>query len=128
MNLGNVLIFSTRRSTASPQRRGGRDHFRRIDSPGAIALDDVVVGYLFVEAGWPLPAGRSRGSCRRCRGRPASSWLVVRVVAAFIATLGVMGILRGTVHRDRSAVLRSSAKRHCGLARGWRIDRLAGPS
>jgi ribose transport system permease protein len=66
-------------------------------SPGAvIALTTVVTGYLFVEAGWPLWAGASVGLMVGALAGLLSSWLVVRVrLPPFIATLGVMGILRG---------------------------------
>jgi ribose transport system permease protein len=66
-------------------------------SPGSvIALASVVVGYLFVAAGWPLPAA--------CAGGLAVGLLAGAIVAAlvnvvrlppFIATLGMMGIARG---------------------------------
>jgi ribose/xylose/arabinose/galactoside ABC-type transport system permease subunit len=67
-------------------------------APGAIiALTTVVVGYLFVEAGWPLGAGAAAGLVVGAAAGLLSSWLVVRVrLPPFIATLGVMGILRGT--------------------------------
>jgi ribose transport system permease protein len=66
-------------------------------SPGAvIALTTVITGYLFVEAGWPLWAGASVGLMVGALAGLLSSWLVVRVrLPPFIATLGVMGILRG---------------------------------
>ena len=67
-------------------------------APGAvIALTTVVTGYLFVEAGWPLWAAGSAGLLVGAVAGLLSSWLVVRVrLPPFIATLGVMGILRGT--------------------------------
>src|SRR4029453_6082604 len=80
-------------------------------SPGAvIALTTVVTGYCFVEAGWPLWASAMAGlaggggAAPLCAGVGVgaaaglvSSWLIVRVgLPAFIATLGVMGIWRGT--------------------------------
>jgi ribose transport system permease protein len=66
-------------------------------APGAvIALTTVITGYLFVEAGWPLWAGASVGLMVGALSGLLSSWLVVRVrLPPFIATLGVMGILRG---------------------------------
>ena len=66
-------------------------------SPGAvIALTTVVVGYLFVEAGWPLPAAAMTGLLVGVMGGLVSSWLIVRVgLPPFIATLGIMGIWRG---------------------------------
>jgi ribose/xylose/arabinose/galactoside ABC-type transport system permease subunit len=97
-------------------------------APGAIiALTTVVVGYLFVEAGWPLGAGAAAGLVVGAAAGLLSSWLVVRVrLPPFIATLGVMGILRGNgVHRDRSQVLRPLRKAAAGLARRGRVDRLA---
>jgi ribose transport system permease protein len=67
-------------------------------SPGAvIALTTVVTGYCFVEAGWPLWASAMAGLAVGGLAGLVSSWLVVRVgLPAFIATLGVMGIWRGT--------------------------------
>jgi ribose transport system permease protein len=67
-------------------------------APGAvIALTTVVTGYFFVEAGWPLLASASMGLLVGLVAGLVSSWLIVRVgLPAFIATLGVMGIWRGT--------------------------------
>jgi ribose/xylose/arabinose/galactoside ABC-type transport system permease subunit len=67
-------------------------------SPGAvIALTTVVTGYCFVEAGWPLWASAMAGLAVGAVAGLVSSWLIVRVgLPAFIATLGVMGIWRGT--------------------------------
>ena len=67
-------------------------------SPGAvIALTTVVTGYFFVEAGWPLWASAGAGLLVGLVAGLVSSWLIVRVgLPAFIATLGVMGIWRGT--------------------------------
>ena len=67
-------------------------------APGAvIALTTVITGYLFVEAGWPLWAAGSVGLMTGVLAGVLSSWLIVRVrLPPFIATLGVMGILRGT--------------------------------
>jgi ribose transport system permease protein len=66
-------------------------------APGAIiALTTVVTGYLFVETGWPLWAGAGVGLLCGALAGLLSSWLIVRVgLPPFIATLGVMGILRG---------------------------------
>ena len=60
-------------------------------SPGAvIALTTVVVGYLFVEAGWPLGAAAAAGLLVGVMGGLVSSLLIVRVgLPAFIATGGV---------------------------------------
>ena len=67
-------------------------------APGAvIALTTVVTGYFFVEAGWPLWASAGMGMVVGGVAGLVSSWLIVRVgLPAFIATLGVMGIWRGT--------------------------------
>jgi ribose transport system permease protein len=67
-------------------------------APGAvIALTTVIVGYLFVQAGWPLWAAAPAGLLVGVVAGLLSSWLIVRVgLPPFIATLGVMGILRGT--------------------------------
>jgi ribose transport system permease protein len=67
-------------------------------SPGAvIALTTVVTGYCFVEAGWPLWASAMAGLAVGAVAGLVSAWLIVRVgLPAFIATLGVMGIWRGT--------------------------------
>jgi ribose/xylose/arabinose/galactoside ABC-type transport system permease subunit len=67
-------------------------------APGAIiALTTVITGYLFVEGGWPLWAGASAGLIVGALAGLLSSWLIVRVqLPPFIATLGVMGILRGS--------------------------------
>ena len=67
-------------------------------APGAvIALTTVVVGYLFVEAGWPLWLCDGGGLLVGVGAGLVASWLVVRIgLPPFIATLGVMGIWRGT--------------------------------
>ena len=67
-------------------------------SPGAvIALTTVVIGYLFVESAWPLWAAAAMGLLVGVGAGLVSSWLIVRVgLPAFIATLGIMGIWRGT--------------------------------
>jgi ribose transport system permease protein len=66
-------------------------------APGAIiALTTVVVGYLFVNAGWPLWAAGSVGLLVGALAGTLSALLIVRVrLPPFIATLGVMGIWRG---------------------------------
>jgi ribose/xylose/arabinose/galactoside ABC-type transport system permease subunit len=66
-------------------------------APGAIiALTTVVVGYLFVVAGWPLWAAGSLGLLVGALAGMLSAFLIVRVkLPPFIATLGVMGIWRG---------------------------------
>jgi ribose transport system permease protein len=101
MNLGNVLLIFKYSSiygiaaigAAVVIISGGIDL-----APGAIiAMTTVVVGYLFVEAGWPLGAAGVAGLAVGAATGLLSSWLVVRVrLPPFIATLGVMGILRGT--------------------------------
>jgi len=67
-------------------------------APGAvIALTTVITGFLFVEAGWPLWAAGVVGVMSGALAGLLSSWLIVGVrLPPFIATLGVMGILRGT--------------------------------
>ena len=66
-------------------------------SPGAvIGLTTVVMGYLFVEAGWPLWASAAAGLLVGVAAGLVSSWLIIGVkLPPFIATLGIMGILRG---------------------------------
>jgi ribose transport system permease protein len=66
-------------------------------APGAIiALTTVVIGYLFVQAGWPLWAAGSLGLLVGALAGMLSAFLIVRVrLPPFIATLGVMGIWRG---------------------------------
>jgi ribose transport system permease protein len=101
MNLGNVLLIFKYSSiygiaaigAAIVIISGGIDL-----APGAvIALTTVVVGYLFVEVGWPLWAGAIAGLILGAASGLLSSWLIVRVkLPPFIATLGLMGILRGT--------------------------------
>jgi ribose/xylose/arabinose/galactoside ABC-type transport system permease subunit len=89
-------------------------------APGAIiALTTVITGYLFVEAGWPLWAGATVGLLVGALAGLFSSWLIVRVrLPPFIATLGVMGILRGTAFIVTEARFYDlSAK----LPRNWHI-------
>ena len=66
-------------------------------APGAIiALTTVITGYLFVVAGWPLWAGASVALAAGCFAGFVSAQLIVRArLPPFIATLGIMGILRG---------------------------------
>jgi ribose/xylose/arabinose/galactoside ABC-type transport system permease subunit len=67
-------------------------------APGAIiALASVVCGGLFVDAGWPLGAAMlcALGIGLAAGGLSAVLIVVVRL-PPFIATLGVMGITRGT--------------------------------
>jgi len=66
-------------------------------APGAvIGLTTVVMGYLFVEAGWPLWAAAGAGLLVGVATGLLSSWLIIRAkLPPFIATLGMMGILRG---------------------------------
>lgn len=67
-------------------------------SPGAvIALASVVCGGLFVEAGWPLGLAMATALFAGLAGGILSAVLIVIVkLPPFIATLGVMGIARGT--------------------------------
>ncbi len=131
MNLGNVLLIFKYSSiygiaaigAAIVIISGGIDL-----APGAvIALTTVVVGYLFVEAGWPLWAGAIAGLMLGAAAGLLSSWLIVRVkLPPFIATLGVMGILRGTAFIVTEARFYDlSAKLPHELARRRRVDRLA---
>jgi ribose/xylose/arabinose/galactoside ABC-type transport system permease subunit len=66
-------------------------------APGAIiALTTVITGYLFVVAGWPLWAGASVALAAGSVAGFVSAQLIVRArLPPFIATLGIMGILRG---------------------------------
>jgi ribose/xylose/arabinose/galactoside ABC-type transport system permease subunit len=67
-------------------------------APGAvIALASVVLGVLFVESGWPL--GASVGAAilvGLCCGVLTAVLVVLVGLPPFIATLGVMGIARGS--------------------------------
>jgi ribose transport system permease protein len=69
-------------------------------APGAvIALTTVVLGYLFLEANWSLPASILAGLGVGALAGALSSALVVLVrLPPFIATLGVMGITRGLAY------------------------------
>ena len=100
MNLGNVLLIFKYSSIYGIAAIGAAVVIicGGIDlAPGAvIAMTTVIVGYLFVEAGWPLWAGSIVGLLVGGLTGLLSSWLVVVVrLPPFIATLGVMGILRG---------------------------------
>ena len=66
-------------------------------SPGSvIALATVVVGYLFVSAGWSLPAACAGGLLTGAAAGAIVAALVNLVrLPPFIATLGMMGIARG---------------------------------
>ena len=66
-------------------------------SPGSvIALASVVVGYLFVSAGWSLPAACLGGlSVGFAAGAIVAALVNVVRLPPFIATLGMMGIARG---------------------------------
>lgn len=66
-------------------------------APGAIiALTTVICGYLFVVAGWPLWAGATVALAAGAFAGFISAQLIVRArLPPFIATLGIMGILRG---------------------------------
>jgi ribose transport system permease protein len=66
--------------------------------PGAvIALSSVVTGGLFVEGGWSLPASAAAGLAVGAAAGLFSAGLIVPVrLPPFIATLGVMGVARGT--------------------------------
>jgi ribose transport system permease protein len=89
-------------------------------SPGAvIALTTVVTGYCFVEAGWPLWASATAGLSIGPLVGLLSSWLIVRVgLPPFIATLGLMGIARGTAYIVTEARFYDlSAK----LPRNWQV-------
>jgi ribose transport system permease protein len=67
-------------------------------APGAvIALASVITGYLFVESAWPLWAACLAGLGVGCAAGALSAVLVVLVdLPPFIATLGVMGMARGS--------------------------------
>jgi ribose transport system permease protein len=89
-------------------------------APGAIiALTTVVIGYLFVSAGWPLAASAAVGLLVGIGAGLVSSWLIVRVgLPPFIATLGVMGIWRGTAFIITEARFFDLSAR---LPRNWQI-------
>jgi ribose transport system permease protein len=123
VNLGNLLLIFKYSSiygiaaigAAMVIISGGIDL-----SPGAvIALTTVVTGYCFVEAGWPLWASASAGMLVGLVVGLISSWLIVRVgLPPFIATLGLMGIARGTAYIVTEARFYDlSAK----LPRNWHI-------
>jgi len=101
MNLGNVLLIFKYSSIYGIAAIGAAIVIicGGIDlAPGAvIALTTVIVGYLFTVAGWPLWLASLAGVLGGSVTGLLSSWLIVRVkLPPFIATLGVMGILRGT--------------------------------
>ena len=89
-------------------------------SPGAvIALTTVVTGYCFVEAGWPLWASAAAGLLVGPVVGLVSSWLIVRVgLPPFIATLGLMGIARGTAFIVTEARFYDLSAR---LPRDWHV-------
>lgn len=123
LNLGNVLLIFKYSSiygiaaigAAIVIISGGVDL-----SPGAvIAFTTVVVGYLFVEAGWPLGPAAAIGLLAGGASGLLSALLVVRVgLPPFIATLGVMGILRGTAFIVTEARFYDLSAR---LPHDWRI-------
>ncbi len=67
-------------------------------APGAVmALASVVVGHLFVEEGWSLPAAVAAGLSVGLLSGGLAAILITRVrLPPFIATLGVMGVARGS--------------------------------
>ena len=69
-------------------------------APGAvIALSGVVAGHFFVAEGWPLGASMATGlAVGLASGLLASLLIVVVRLPPFIATLGVMGIVRGAAY------------------------------
>lgn len=89
-------------------------------APGAvIALTTVVVGYLFVEVGWPLWASGLAGLLVGVLAGYVAAWLIVRVgLPAFIATLGIMGIWRGTAYIVTEARFYDLSAR---LPRNWHV-------
>ncbi len=65
-------------------------------SGAVIGLTSVVIGYFFVEVGWPLFPSVLMGMLVGLAAGLVSSWLIVGMkLPPFIATLGVMGIWRG---------------------------------
>ena len=89
-------------------------------SPGAvIALTTVVTGYCFVEAGMPLWASAFAGLLVGPLIGVLSSVLIVRVgLPPFIATLGLMGIARGTAYVVTEARFYDLSAR---LPRNWHV-------
>jgi ribose/xylose/arabinose/galactoside ABC-type transport system permease subunit len=67
-------------------------------APGAvIALASVITGHLFTVEGWPLGAAIAAGlATGLVSGGLAAALVVLARLPPFIATLGVMGIARGT--------------------------------
>jgi len=123
LNVGNVLLIFKYSSiygiaaigAAIVIIAGGLDL-----APGAvIALTTVVTGYCFVHAGWPLGPSILAGLLVGVASGALSSWLVVRVgLTPFIATLGVMGIVRGAAYVVTEARYYDLSAR---LPRDWHI-------
>jgi ribose/xylose/arabinose/galactoside ABC-type transport system permease subunit len=88
-------------------------------APGAvIALAGVVTGNLFVAQGWPLAPSLVAGLLAGAASGLLTSLLVVTVkLPPFIATLGVMGIARGTAFIITEGQYYDISSR---LAAGWR--------
>jgi ribose/xylose/arabinose/galactoside ABC-type transport system permease subunit len=122
-NLGNVLLIFKYSSiygiaaigAAIVIISGGIDL-----SPGAvIALTTVVTGYLFVGQDWPLAASAMMGLAVGALAGLASAWLIVKIrLPPFIATLGVMGILRGAAYIITEARFFDLSAR---LPRNWHV-------
>ncbi len=89
-------------------------------APGSvIALTTVVTGLLFVEHGWALWASALVGLLVGIGAGFVSAWLVVKArLPPFIATLGVMGIWRGTAYIITEARFYDLSAR---LPRDWHI-------
>lgn len=84
-----------------------------------IALTTVVTGLLFVEHGWALWASALVGLLVGIGAGFVSAWLVVKArLPPFIATLGVMGIWRGTAYIITEARFYDLSAR---LPRDWHI-------
>jgi ribose/xylose/arabinose/galactoside ABC-type transport system permease subunit len=123
LNLGNILLIFKYSSiygiaaigAAIVIISGGLDL-----APGAvIALTTVVTGYCFVHAGWSLGPSVVAGLLVGVASGALSSWLVVRVgLTPFIATLGVMGIVRGAAYVVTEARYYDLSAR---LPRDWHI-------
>jgi ribose/xylose/arabinose/galactoside ABC-type transport system permease subunit len=123
LNLGNILLIFKYSSiygiaaigAAIVIISGGLDL-----APGAvIALTTVVTGYCFVHLGWPLGPSVVAGLLVGVASGGLSSWLVVRVgLTPFIATLGVMGIVRGAAYVITEARYYDLSAR---LPRDWHV-------